>query len=187
MTDLPILQIVGALVLGTLLLGVGTWYGRATAPVPDRRVPPDSDSVATADPDTSGEEATPDVVTIYDTIRVTETRRETLRVPTDFTLAGCFQGEPLRRNRSWLGPDEYTLTYFDPTDRRYKQKTYRPTRPTWALWPAVEIRTTPWGLQASTELGLRWRDWTVTAGHVFARKHRGWTVGLRWRPFEITF
>jgi len=179
------LQIVGALVVGTFLLAAG-YYIRDHQVSGDRRAPPDSDSVATAAPDTTDPIELPDLVTIYDTVRVTETRRETLRVPTEFTVSGCFAGEPLRRDRALIGPTTYTLTYFDPEARRYKQKTYEAGRPTWALWPETEIRTTPWGLQAHLAAGLRWRDWTLTAGYTLASDRRGWTTGLRWQPFTFT-
>lgn len=180
-----ILSAVGALAVGSLLLAAG-YYIRGAQMPDDRRAPPDTDSVATADPDTSADVWLPDVLTVYDTVRTDSLVRDTVWLPAGYDLAGCFQGEPMRRETPLIGPDRYTLTYFDPNARRFKQKTYTAERPTWALWPAVEIRTTPWGLQASTEMGLRWRDWTLTGGYVFAREHRGVTVGLRWRPLTVT-
>ena len=42
-------------------------------------------------------------------------------------------------------------------------------------------------MTATAAAGLRWRDWTLTAGYAFAREHRGVTVGLRWRPVRATW
>lgn len=181
-----ILSAIGAVVLGGLLLAAGYYIRGAQVP-DDRLAPPDTDSAATATPDTSDPVVLPFLFTVHDTVAITNTRVETLQVPTKMRILGCFEGEPLRRDRNFFEPDEYTFTYFDPEARRYKQKSYQLGRPTWAAWPAVEIRTTPWGLQASGELGLRWRDWTMTAGYMFAREHRGVTVGLRWRPVRLTW
>lgn len=186
MNSRTILSGIGALVLSGLLLAAGYYIRDAQVP-DDRRAPPDTDSVATADPDTSDPVMLPTIFTVYDTVALTNTRVETLRVPTKMRIAGCFEGEPLRRDRQMFGPDEYTLTYFDPDARRYKQKTYEAGRPTWALWPETEIRTTPRGVQAHLAAGLRWRDWTLTAGYAFARENRGLTIGLRWRPIRLTW
>lgn len=187
MTDLPVLQIVGAVVLGALLLGVGTWYGRATAPPPDRRAPPDTDSVEVKEPDRSLSAIWPDRLVVYDTIRTDSLVRDTMWLPRGYEVAGCFQGEPLRRETSVLGPDTYTTTYFDPSARRYKQKSYRWGRPTWALWPEVEIRTTPAGLQASGLVSLRYRKVTLFAGYTTLAGERGFTAGLAVRPFTLTW
>jgi len=181
------LQIVGALVVGTLLLGIGFYTGRSTAPQDDRLAPPDTDSVDARRPTLQWDPVWPEVVTVYDTIRAESLVRDTMWLPSDFEVAGCFQGEPLRKETPILGPTRYRTTYWDPHARRYKQKTYEAGRPRWALWPETEVRTTPWGLQAHLAAGLRWRSWTVTAGYAFARKRRGVTVGLRWRPVRVTW
>lgn len=185
MTD-TLLQTAGALVLGSLLLAAG-YYIRGQQ-VPDRGLaPPDTDSVATAKPDTSGTVWLPDVVTVYDTVHTERLVRDTIVRPTDFQIAGCFQGEPLRRETRLFGPDTYTAIYFDPDARRFKQKSYEAGRPKWALWPEVEIRTTPWGQEGTLAAGLRWRDWTLTAGYTIGRERRGWAAGLRWRPFRLSW
>jgi len=119
-------------------------------------------------------------------VRTDSLVRDTLWMPTGFDVAGCFQGEPIRRRTSTFGPDRYTLTYFDPYARRYKQKTYEAGRPDWALWPEVEIRTNPTGLTGHASLGLRWRKLTVTAGYATTPAGRGLTASLRLRPFTIT-
>jgi len=177
---------VGRLVLLIAVAVVAVQVDRAVTSRTSTVTKTDTVRVDTAEPDTSADAATPTTVTLYDTVRVTETRTDTVRVPTDFDLQGCIQGTPIRRESNVFGEDELTLSYFNPDAQRWEQQSYEAGRSTWALWPAVEIRTTPWGLQASGELGLRWRDWTLSGGYVFARKHRGWTVGVSWRPFQLT-
>lgn len=180
------LQILGALVLGALLLSVGYYTGQATAPGP-KRAPADTDSAATNKPDTSDPVATPLVVTVYDTVRKTHTRVETMRVPVPMQVEGVISERPIRRETRLFGPDEFTLTYFDHHARRYKQRSYTAGRAEWALWPEVEIRTTPHGMEATPAAGLRWRDWALTAGYTFAADTRGVTVGLRWQPVRATW
>jgi len=122
-------------------------------------------------------EAVPRTVIRYDTVRATDTLR--VPVPTDFDMMGVVPQKPLD-----IGPDEATLTYW--AGDRWQQNVYDLPDEPWGLWPAVEIRTTPVGLEATPSVGLRWQDWTLTAGYMFARK-RGVTVSLRWRPVELTW
>jgi hypothetical protein len=179
-------QLLGALVIAVLVGCASVLVDRTLRPAPAPDVRTDTVRVEGTEPDTTGEAATPTTVTLYDTIRVTETRTDTVRVPTGFDVEGCFQGPPIRRETSWAGPDDLTLTYWKPDDQRYEQRTYEAGRPAWALWPEVEIRTSPWGWEATPAAAVRWRDWTLTAGYTFADR-RGWTLGLRWRPVTFSF
>jgi len=100
-----------------------------------------------------------------------------------YTITPLTSGRP----RLSVGSRQVTLSAIDPRSGAGRRYTYDVPRPEWALWPEVEIRTTPWGLEASAGAALRWRDWTVTGGYTIGADRRGWAVGVRWRPVRVTW
>jgi len=85
-----------------------------------------------------------------------------------------------------VGRGEVMLSGYLP-DGRGRQWTYDIPTDDWHLWPAVEIRTTPAGLQATAAANLRWKKVTVGAGYMQAASRRGVTFGVELRPFTINW
>ena len=85
-----------------------------------------------------------------------------------------------------VGKGEVTLSGYLPTGEG-RQWTYRIPQDSWHLWPAVEIRTTPAGLQASALANLRWKKVAVSVGYMQAASRRGVTFGVELRPFTISW
>jgi len=113
-----------------------------------------------------------------DTVRATDTLR--VPVPTGFEMMGVLPRRPLD-----LSDSEATLTYW--TGDRWQQNVYDLPDEPWALWPAVEIRTTPIGLEATGTLSLRYRKVTLSAGYTTIAGERGFTAGIAVRPFTLTW
>jgi len=118
----------------------------------------------------------PETVIRYDTVRATDTLR--VPVPTGFDMMGVVPQKPLD-----ISPDEATLTYW--TGDRWQQNVYDLPDEPWALWPAVEVRTTPVGLEAAGTLSLRYRKVTLSVGYTTIAGERGFTAGLAVRPFTL--
>lgn len=150
-----------------------------------RSTPPDTIRAATADPDTSRPVWLPDVVTVHDTMRVTETRVDTVRMPTGVDLGGLITETPVRRQSRVWGTDALELTYWDAGERRWMQERYELSRPSWSLYPELETAVTPQGLRASGRLVGRWRRLQAFAGYTATGETRGWSFGVRWRPFSL--
>ncbi|WP_103030013.1 hypothetical protein [Salinibacter altiplanensis] len=178
---------IGRAVVILAVASVAFYVGQERAPAPAGPAETDTVRVESAEPDTSAPVAWPVIFRIHDTVRTTETKVETLRVPTAMNVGGVITDTPVRRKSSFLGPDELVLTSFDPFGQRYEQRSYELGRRAWALWPEVEIRTTPEGLYGAGRIGLRWRQVTVTGGYAAVDGSQGIEVGLRWRPGQLSW
>jgi hypothetical protein len=99
-----------------------------------------------------------------------------------YAITPLMQGSPSLS----VGRGEVTLSGYLPGGRG-RQWTYRIPQDSWHLWPAVEIRTTPAGLQASALAHLRWEKVTVSGGYMQAASRRGATFGVELRPFTISW
>jgi len=172
------LEAIGALVLAAGIAYASVAIDDALEPVPRTPAPDTVEVERTITKRDTVTQTVPETVVRYDTVRVLDTIE--VGVPEGFRYMGIIERHPVD-----ITPEQATLTYF--RGGRYVQQRYDIPRDPWALWPETEIRTDPWGLSASVRGALRWRDWTLTAGHTFARKRSGWTVGVRWRPFELTW
>jgi len=170
----------GLTVLGIALVVLGTWIGRWTAP------------------EANGVTATPDTVTVereitrrdtvtetvaetivrYDTVRTTDTVR--VPVPDGFNYLGAIEPQPVD-----VGKDQVTLTYF--RDGRYMQNRYAIPQETWAIAPSVTAEATPDGPAASAALTVSRKSLAVSAGYEVAQDYHGWTVGLTWTPYKVTW
>lgn len=162
---------------GLVLLYLGDYVGDSFEP---EREPAPPDTVTRERTITRTDTVTqtvPDKVIRYDTVRSVDTVRIT--VPDTSQIMGVIEPSPLD-----LSDDRATLTYYDPDAGRYVQNEYAIPKDRWALFPEVSARTTPLGIEASAAIGLRWRDWTVTAGYTTMAGERGVTAGVRWRPVE---
>ena len=124
-------------------------------------------------------ETVPRTVVRYDTVREVDTVRQA--VPTDMSIQGVIPPSPVD-----IG-EETRLTYYDTDAQRWTQNRYDIPKDRWHLWPAVEIRTTPVGLQATAAANLRWKKATVSAGYMQAPSRRGVTLGVELRPFTISW
>jgi len=180
MADLLTAANLGRLVLGLALLSVGFYVGQESAPQPDPLAPDTVTVERQLVKRDTVTETVPETVVRYDTVREVDTAH--VPIPVDMDLRGVIAPRPVN-----ITEDQITLTYFDPSSRQWTQNRYATPQEHWALWPAVEIRTTPRGLQSTASVGLRWRGWTVTGGYMLADEERGWTVGLRWRPVKLTW
>lgn len=172
------LQVLGGLVLAAGIAYVSVAVDDAIEPTPS---PPAPDTVEVERTITRRDTVTqtvPEMVVRYDTVRVRDTIQ--VVVPEDFRYLGVIERRPLD-----ISEGQATLTYF--RNGRYVQQRYDLPEQHWALWPEVEVRTTPWGVEGRVQGALRWRDWTVTAGYAFARERWGWTVGVRWRPVGVSW
>jgi len=99
-----------------------------------------------------------------------------------YVITPTIQGSP---NLS-VGAEQVRLQGFTPSGAG-REWTYDVPQEQWHLWPAVEIRTTPSGLQASALANLRWRKVTVSAGYMQAAQARGLAFGIELRPFTISW
>lgn len=178
---------IGRVVVILAVASVAFYVGQQRAPAPAGPAETDTVRVGSAEPDTSAPVAWPVVFTIHDTVRTTETKVETLRVPARMDVGGVITDTPVRREGSLLGPGELVLTSFDTEAQRYEQRSYELGRPAWALWPEVEIQATPAGLYGAGRIGLRWRQVTVTGGYAAVGGDQGIEIGLRWRPGELSW
>ena len=178
---------IGRAVVLLAVASVAFYVGQQRAPAPSGPAETDTVRIKSPEPDTSAPVAWPVVFTIYDTVRATETKVETLRVPTEMDVGGVITDTPVRRESSLLGSDELVLTRFNTDAQRYEQRTYELGRPTWTLWPEVEIQATPAGLYGAGRIGLRWRQVTVTGGYAAVGGGRGIEIGIRWRPGRLSW
>jgi len=170
----------GAAVLAVALMVAGDYVGDSLKP--DRKpVPPDTiEKERTITRTDTVTETVPRTVIRYkqDTVRATDTVR--VPVPADFEMMGVVPQQPLD-----IGSGQATLTYW--TGDRWQQNVYDLPDENWALWPEVEIRTTPIGLEATGALSLRYRKVTLSAGYTTIAGERGFTAGLAVRPFTLTW
>jgi len=168
----------GAAVLAVALMVAGDYVGDSIEP--DRQpAPPDTiEKERTITRTDTVTETVPRTVIRYDTVRATDTMR--VPVPSDFDMMGVVPQQPLDLNDS-----EATLTYW--TGDRWQQNVYDLPDENWALWPEVEIRTTPIGLEATGALSLRYRKVRLSAGYTTIAGERGFTAGLAVRPFTLTW
>jgi len=178
---------IGRAVVLLAVASVALYIGQQRAPAPAGPAETDTVRVRSAEPDTSAPVAWPVIFRVHDTVRTTETRVETLRVPVAMDVGGVITDTPVRRESSFLGSDELVLTRFNTDAQRYEQRTYELGRRAWALWPEVEIQATPAGLYGAGRIGLRWRQVTVTGGYAAVGESRGIEVGLRWQPGRLNW
>jgi hypothetical protein len=181
MTDLLLdIRLWAALVVGGALVALGDQVGQWRAG-PDRRVRTDTITKerALVRRDTVTE-TVPQTVIRYDTVREVDTAH--VPIPVDMDLKGAIRSQPVD-----ISDEQITLTYFDPQSRQWTQNRYAIPEKHWALWPAVQIRTTLSGLQASALANLRWRRVTVFGGYTQVDDDRGVTVGVELRPFTVSW
>jgi len=167
------------LLLAALALGYQAGQWAAPEPAPEAQ----ADTVEVERTITKRDtvtETVPRTVVRYDTVREVDTAH--VPVPTNMNLKGVIAPRPVS-----ITEEQITLTYFDPGSRQWTQSRYAVPDQHWALWPAVEIRTTPLGLQASALAHLRWKLVTVSAGYMQAASRQGVTVGVQLRPFTISW
>jgi len=171
---------VGRLVLVLAIASVGYYAGQSTAPQPDAPAPDTVTVERQLVKRDTVTETVPRTVVRYDTVRRVDTAH--VPVPTDMTFKGVIAPRPVD-----VSSEEIALSYFDPKSRQWTQNRYSIPDEHWALWPEVEIRTTPVGLQASALANLRWRKVTVSAGYMQAAQARGITASIELRPFTISW
>ena len=171
---------IGAGVLLLAALAVGYQAGQWAAPEPPPQVQTDTVEVErTITKRDTVTETVPRTVVRYDTVTQVDTLMT--QVPADMSIQGVIPPSPVDIE------EEAKLTYYDTGAQRWTQNRYDIPQDRWHLWPAVEIRTTPLGLQASALANLRWRRVTVSAGYVQASSRRGVTVDVQLRPFTISW
>lgn len=118
----------------------------------------------------------PDYVTLFDTVRVTDTRVDTIRVPVEFGYVGVVGAKPITRS----GGNKLTLTTFDLGHQRWTQQTYTLPKRKWGFGLHAVTTVTNAYIGLSFEADLRYKRVTmVPLLGVHQSSHSG-TLGLRY-------
>lgn len=99
----------------------------------------------------------PVTVTLFDTVRVTETRVDTIRVPVNFGYSGVVGSKPITRTGNKL-----TLTSFDIAHQRFTQQTYTLPERKWGFGIYAVSTLTNVSAGLSLEMDIRYKRIMVT-------------------------
>ena len=86
-----------------------------------------------------------------------------------------------------VGSKRVTLSAIDPRTGAGREYTYEVPEDHWTIAPSIGAETTAGGPVASAGASLSYKSVSLGAAYEVAPEARGWTVGITWTPFTVSW